>query len=134
MAAFIATGALAGDDHTVNMRGMRAFPTLTLQTATDAESWSFLVTGLVCDGPAARAGIQHGDEILAVNGTSLTGLSDEAFDAVIDHMNDASDRAPVLVELRRAVKGEKPHFLDVKVVRGAVNGEMTLNPADCQNT
>jgi len=134
MAAFIATGAFAGDDHSVNTRGMRAFPTLTLQTATEAESWSFLVTGLVCDGPAARAGIQHSDEIVAVDGASLTGLSDEDFDAVIDHMNDASDLAPVSMKVRRARKGEEPRFLDVSIIRGAVNGEMTLNPADCQNT
>jgi len=55
-----------------------------------------VVGGVVADGPAARAGVQAGDEILAINGTAVASFSDLQ-QHVEQHIGDS-----VLLSLRRA--------------------------------
>ena len=54
-----------------------------------------VVGGVVANGPAARAGVQPGDEIVAINGTSVSSFSDLQ-QHVEQHIGDS-----VLLSLRR---------------------------------
>lgn len=42
-----------------------------------------LISGLVCDGPAAKAGLKKGDIVIAVNNYPLHGITDSVYRALI---------------------------------------------------
>ncbi|USI72142.1 M48 family metalloprotease [Sphingomonas morindae] len=67
------------------------------------------VTGVVAGGPADRAGLSPGDEILALGGTRLApatpragGADGRRFTAIMDRLGQAFARGPVTLTIRRA--------------------------------
>ena len=82
-----------------------------------------LITALACDGPAAQAGLQKGDEVVSIEGTVLAGLTDKVVSEVIDAITQGNKGESVKLTIKR----QDVEPFDVQIIRGTVS-----RPFDCK--
>jgi len=123
---FVGIGATLSPPWKVTVTSDETTDELKREIEETNDTYAFIyISAIVCDGPAAQAGLKYGDIVIAIENTTLVGITQDEFREATRIITGGVENTPVTLTIGRGANAP----FNIEVTRQKVSRNFSI---DCE--